>query len=121
MTIKAMIIDDEPFARDDLRYMLAAHPEVEVKWEAGRIDEARRLLEENTPDVVFLDIQLRGGSGFDLLESIDPQKTNYIFVTALEECVPVTRQTDAVACITKPVMAPALAASLKKLKHKPTV
>ena len=116
-----MIIDDEPFARDDLRYMLAGRPEVEVQWEAGRIDEARKLLEENTPDVVFLDIQLRGGSGFDLLAGIDPQKTSCIFVTALEECVPLARQTDAVACLTKPVMAPALAASLKKLEPKTTV
>jgi two-component system LytT family response regulator len=121
MTIKAMIIDDEPFARDDLRYMLAEHPEVEVKWEAGRIDEARRLLEENTPDVVFLDIQLRGGSGFDLIAGIDPQKTSYIFVTALEECLPLTHQTDAIDCLTKPVMAPALAESLQKLKHKTAV
>jgi DNA-binding LytR/AlgR family response regulator len=116
MTIKAMIIDDEPFARDDLRYMLTAHPEVKVKWEAGRIDESRRLLEKNTPDVVFLDIQLRGGSGFDLLADIDPIRTSVIFVTARDDCVQQALETSAVGCITKPVMAADLAESIKKLK-----
>ena len=44
MPLKAMIIDDEPFARDDLRYMLAAHEDIEVAWEAGKFDEAKSQL-----------------------------------------------------------------------------
>ncbi len=116
MTIKAMIIDDEPFVRDDLRYMLSAHQEIEVAWEAGRMDEARKLLSENRPDVVFLDIQLRGGSGFELIKDIDPS-IRIIFVTAHEDSVKQTFLQDAIDCITKPVTAGRLADSVEKLKR----
>ena len=59
MPLKAMIIDDEPFARDDLRYMLSKHKDVEVLWEAGKIEEARKILTQNSPDILFLDGALR--------------------------------------------------------------
>lgn len=65
-----MIIDDEPFAREDLRHMLSAHKDVEIAWEAGKFAEAKKMLEENQPDVVFMDVQLRGGNGFELLTEI---------------------------------------------------
>jgi len=116
MPLKVMIIDDEPFARDDLRYMLSEHQEVEVQWEAGKIDEARRLLAENEPDVVFLDIQLRGGSGFDLLPDIPEGNTRVIFVTAHDEYTQQALATDAIDCLLKPVSADRLADSLEKLK-----
>ncbi len=117
MSLKAMIIDDEPFVRDDLRYMLSAHQEIEVAWEAGRMDEARELLSENRPDIVFLDVQLRGGSGIDLLPDIDPS-TRIIFVTAHEESVKQAIFQDAIDCISKPVTADRLADSLNKLLKK---
>ncbi len=116
MTIKAMIIDDEPFVRDDLRYMLSAHQEIEVVWEAGRMDEAKKILSENRPDVVFLDVQLRGGSGFDLLPDIDPS-THIIFVTGHEESAKLNPYADAIDCISKPVTAGRLADSVEKLKR----
>ncbi len=115
LPIKAMIIDDEPFVRDDLRYMLSAHDEIEVAWEAGKLDEARKLLSENRPDVIFLDIQLRGGSGIDLIPDIDPE-TRIIFVSAREENMKQIPEADAVDYILKPVSAECLAKSLKKLK-----
>ena len=116
MMIKAMIIDDEPFARDDLRYMLAGDPEIEVQWEAARMDEARSLLAKHCPDVVFLDIELRGGTGFELVPSIDQEKTKVIFVTGHDAYVEQALETGALACLTKPVTARCLAASLEKLK-----
>ena len=118
MTIKAMIVDDEPFARDDLRYMLAGYPEVDVQWEAAKMDEARSLLAKHCPDVVFLDIELRGGSGFELLPSIDPEKTKVIFVTGHDAYVEQALEIGALDCITKPVAAHCLAASLEKLKGR---
>ncbi len=114
--IKAMIIDDEPFVREDLKYMLSAHQEVEVVWEAGRLDEARALLSKNRPDVVFLDIQLRGGSGMDLIPDIDPE-TDIIFVSAHEESLKQISEKDALDRIYKPVSVERLAQSLKKLNR----
>ena len=58
MPIKVLIVDDEPFAREDLRYMLARHQDIEVIWEAGKIDEARQAQEAAadcmTDDLVFV-------------------------------------------------------------------
>ncbi len=116
MPIKAMIIDDEPFVRDDLKYMLSAHQEIEVAWEAGKIDEAKKILSDNRPDVVFLDIQLRGGSGLDLIPNINPE-TRVIFVTAHQEDAKQAVETDSVDCIPKPVTAQRLAKTLEKLKR----
>ena len=55
MPLKVLIVDDEPFAREDLRYMLGKHSDIEVIWEAEKIDEARKILARNTPDVVFIE------------------------------------------------------------------
>ena len=109
MPLKAMIIDDEPFARDDLCYMLAEHDDIEVAWEAGKFDEDQKMLVENRPDVVFLDLQLRGGSGFDLLPDIQSVSTRVILVNAHEEYAPQVQSTDAVDCLLKPVSADCLA------------
>ena len=117
MTIKAMIVDDEPFARQDLRYMLARHPEIEVKWEAAKMDEAQRLLTTHCPDVVFLDIELRGGFGFELVAYIDPHKTCVIFVTGHDAYVEQAFEHGALDCLSKPVAARNLARSLRKLEH----
>ena len=117
MSLKAMIIDDEPFARDDLRYMLAEHDDIEVVWEAGKFDEAKKLLAENRPDVVFLDLRLRGGSGFDLLADIEAASTRVIIVTAHEEYTDRTLPSVAVDCLLKPVSAECLAAALTHLKQ----
>ena len=70
--IRAVIIDDEPFARVDLACALEGLPELkfEILGEAGSILDARRLLGKVLPEVVFLDLDLRGGSGLDLLDSI---------------------------------------------------
>lgn len=117
MTIKAMIVDDEPFARQDMRHMLSQHSQVEVKWEAARMDEAQRLLATHCPDVVFLDIELRGGSGFDLILKINRKKTKVIFVTGHDANLVQARQTGALDCLLKPVAADVLSVCLDKLKH----
>ena len=65
--MKAMIIDDEPPARRELRRLLADFSWVEVVGEAGNVDHAAEMVEWLTPELLFLDIQMPGGSGFDLL------------------------------------------------------
>ncbi len=117
MSITAMIVDDEPFAREDLRYMLSEDPDIEVKWEADRVDEAKRLLADICPDVIFLDIDLRGGSGFEVITDIDPKKTIVIFVTGHDEYRKKAIKTGALDCILKPVSPDYISKSLKKLKQ----
>ena len=116
--LKALIIDDEPFARDDLRHMLAAHKDVEIAWETGKLDEAKKLLRENKPDVVFLDVQLRGGTGFDLLPEIQSVATRVIFVTAHDRYAPQALKSGAVDCLFKPVSASRLDDAMTHLKHR---
>ena len=113
-----MIIDDEPYARDDLRHMLSAHKDVEIAWEAGKLDEARKLLAENKPDVVFLDVQLRGGTGFDLLTEIQSAASRVIFVTAHDRYAEKAHQTGAVDCLLKPVSASRLNDAMTHLKRR---
>ena len=117
MPLKVLIVDDEPFAREDLRYMLAEHQDIEVIWEAGKIEEARNILAGNRPDVVFLDVQLRGGSGFDLLPDIQSIEASVIFVTAHGSCEKKALESGALDFLFKPVAADRLSDSLMKARH----
>jgi two-component system LytT family response regulator len=69
--MRALIVDDERIARQELRRLLAAHPEIEVAGEARTGEEALELIERLEPDVVFLDIRMPGMNGFDLLLNLD--------------------------------------------------
>ena len=69
--MKAMIIDDEPLARRELGRLLLEFPWVEIVGEAGQIVEAAEKIETLTPELLFLDIQMPGGSGFDLLARLE--------------------------------------------------
>lgn len=82
--IKALIVDDEPLARTALATLLAEHGQVEIIGMAGCIKEARALLARQTPDVVFLDMEMPGGSGL-ALEPFIPASTRTIFVTAFSD------------------------------------
>ena len=115
MKLKAMIVDDEPFARDDLRHMLACQKEIEVICEAGTIAEAQKQLSEKKLDVVFLDIQLRGGSGFELIPFVN-RSTDIIFTTAFDEYAVRAFEINALDYILKPVTAERLCASIDRLK-----
>ena len=68
--VTALLVDDEPLANTRMRELLAAHPEIDVVGEAGSVADTRVFLEMRPPDVVFLDVELPGGSGFDLLASV---------------------------------------------------
>jgi DNA-binding LytR/AlgR family response regulator len=69
--MKALIVDDEPPARRELRRLLAEFPWIEIVGEAGNVDEAAGKVASLSPDLLFLDIQMPGGSGFDLLARLD--------------------------------------------------
>ena len=84
--ITAIIIDDEQNSRDTLRMMLEAMcPDVKIAGEAKNITEGRKLISKQKPKIVFLDIQMPGGTGFDLLQSLDRMDFKVIFTTAYNE------------------------------------
>jgi len=96
-------VDDERLARRMLRTLLEAEPEVEVVGEAGRAHDAVRLLQEQRPDVVFLDIQMPGMDGFELLSRAGPENVGQvIFVTAHDRFAAKAFEVDAIDYILKP-------------------
>jgi two-component system LytT family response regulator len=116
--MKALIVDDEPLARRELRRLLAAHPSIEIVGEAGDIDEAHERIESLGPGVVFLDIQMPGGSGFDLLAQLD-WVPRIIFTTAYDRYAVKAFDVNALDYLLKPIEPERLAAALDKLEATP--
>jgi two-component system LytT family response regulator len=117
--MRALVIDDEPLARRELRRLLGAIVGIEVVGEAGNIDEARERIERLAPDVVFLDIQMPGGTGFDLLAQLD-RVPRVIFTTAYDQYAVKAFEVNALDYLLKPVEPERLAAALRKLQSAPS-
>ena len=113
--MKAMIIDDEPPARRELRRLLTGFPWVEIVGEAGNVDQAAGMVETLSPELLFLDIQMPGGSGFDLLARLEdvPQ---VIFTTAYDEHAVRAFKVDALDYLLKPIEPARLAEALGRVK-----
>ncbi|MFH1851920.1 MAG: LytTR family DNA-binding domain-containing protein [Candidatus Neomarinimicrobiota bacterium] len=99
---KALIIDDERLARKDLRDLLSEINEIEIVGEADSVVSAQEAIQKLRPDVIFLDIQMPGESGFDLLEKIDAE-LKIIFVTAYDEFAIRAFDVNALDYLLKPV------------------
>ncbi|MEL6615794.1 MAG: LytTR family DNA-binding domain-containing protein [Bacteroidota bacterium] len=120
MSRRAVLVDDERLARVELRRLLAAHPEVEVVGEASGAPEARALLADlaeagTPPDVLFLDVQMPGETGFDLLASLESVPPAVVFVTAYDEHALRAFEVSAADYLVKPVAPERLAAALARL------
>ena len=113
--MKAMIIDAEPPARRELRRLLTGFPWVEIVGEAGSVDQAAGMVETLSPELLFLDIQMPGGSGFDLLARLEdvPQ---VIFTTAYDEHAVRAFKVDALDYLLKPIEPARLAEALGRVK-----
>jgi two-component system LytT family response regulator len=111
---RALLIDDEAAVRGDLRIKLRAHPEVVVVGEAATVGEARTLLAGAAYDLVFLDIQLIGGTGFELVPQVQPG-AKVVFVTAYDRFALRAFEVNALDYLLKPVRADRLAESLRRL------
>ncbi len=86
MSIKSILVDDEPKSRSNLRDLLNEYcKQVEIIGEAASATEALKLLQQTQADLVFLDIEMPGGSGFDLLKSLNDQQFEVVFVTAFDK------------------------------------
>ncbi len=112
--LKAIIVDDERLARVNMRKLLEPYPEIEIAGEAGSCDEAVKLINLHKPRLVFLDIQLSGETGFDLLEIID-NSIKIIFVTAFDEYAIRAFEVNAIDYLLKPVNPERLKASIERL------
>jgi two-component system LytT family response regulator len=112
--IKAIIIDDERLARNELRKLLQEFPEIEVIAEAANASEGLERIENLSPDLVFLDIQMPGKTGFDLLAELD-RAPNVIFTTAYDEYALKAFEVNALDYLLKPVEPKRLADAIQKL------
>jgi two-component system LytT family response regulator len=115
--LKALVVDDEPFARADLRGFMEDERSFEVVWEAGSIAEARRLLGHKELDVVFLDVQLREGYGFDLMVYIQ-ECTQVVFVTAYDQYALRAFEVNALDYLLKPVSTDRFRRCLNRVKER---
>ncbi|MFA6127747.1 MAG: response regulator [Bacteroidales bacterium] len=113
-TLKAIIVDDERLARVNLRKLLESHPRVEIIGEAASCSTAVELIRLYKPGLVFLDIQLNGETGFDLLEMTD-NSIEIIFVTAFDEYAIRAFEVNAADYLLKPVSPERLKTSLDRI------
>ncbi|WP_133273585.1 LytR/AlgR family response regulator transcription factor [Hymenobacter radiodurans] len=113
--MNALLIDDSRLARTELRHLLQAFSDVNVVGEAKNAAEARTQIQALNPDLLFLDIHMPGGSGFDLLASLEiaPQ---VIFTTAYDEYALRAFEVNALDYLLKPVQENRLAAALDKAR-----
>ena len=115
--MKALIIDDERLARKELTSLLAAHEQIIIVGEAGNADDAEAIIAEKRPDLLFLDINMPGRSGFELLESLD-HAPHVIFVTAYDEHALKAFSVNALDYLLKPIDPDRLAAAVGKLQDQ---
>ncbi len=112
--MKVIIIDDERLARQELKSMLSTYPGIEIAGECGDAKSAIETVNSIRPDVIFLDIQMPGKTGFDLLEDLTfvPE---VVFVTAHDEYAIKAFEVNALDYLLKPVQPARLSDTIKKL------
>ena len=117
MSITAIIIDDERLARKELTSLLAQYKKIEIIDEATNADEALIKINEKRPNLIFLDIQMPGKTGFDLLEELD-YIPEVIFTTAYDEYALKAFEVNALDYLLKPIEDDRLRDSIDKVAEK---
>ncbi|MEO6813089.1 MAG: response regulator [Ginsengibacter sp.] len=115
--LKVILIDDERLARSELKRLLQEFPDVEVIGEAANADEGIEKIETLNPDLIFLDIQMPGKTGFDMLTQLE-RLPHVIFVTAYDEYALKAFEVNALDYLMKPVEPKRLADALTKVRQK---
>jgi len=113
--MKALLVDDERLARAGLRRMLKAHDDVVVVGEAANAGEATAQVLRLQPDIVFLDVEMPGKSGLQLLDELD-DLPNVIFTTAYQDYAVRAFEVSALDYLVKPISAERLASALDKVR-----
>jgi len=114
-TFKSIIVDDEELAREDLKVLLKDFKEIEIIGESETVEETKALIKKLDPDLIFLDIQMPGKSGFELLEEIQIN-AKIIFVTAYDEYAIRAFEVNAKDYLLKPVIKERLSLAIDRLK-----
>jgi len=117
MPIKTIIVDDERLARSELKKLLQDFPDIEVADEAANADEGIEKIELQNPDLVFLDIQMPGKTGFDLLAELE-KAPHVIFTTAYDEYALKAFEVNALDYLLKPVEPKRLTDAVHKLQYE---
>ena len=112
--IRAVIIDDERLARNELKKLLLEFPEIEVIAEAANANEGIEKIDSLNPDLIFLDIQMPGKTGFDMLAELD-KAPDVIFTTAYDDYALKAFEVNALDYLLKPVEPKRLADAIQKL------
>jgi two-component system LytT family response regulator len=116
MIKKAIIIDDERLARNELKKLLSEYPEIEIVAEAANAAEGIQRIEEFQPDLIFLDIQMPGKTGFEMLSELD-RAPHVIFTTAYDEYALRAFEVNALDYLLKPIEPKRLSDAIQKLEH----
>ncbi len=112
--MKAVIIDDERLARVELRRLLAPFKEIDIAGEAVNVEDALNKISELNPDLIFLDIQMPGKNGFELLEELD-SVPKVVFTTAYDEYALKAFEYNALDYLLKPIEPKRLEEAIKKI------
>jgi two-component system, LytTR family, response regulator len=120
MTLKSIIVDDETTSRNVLREYLRKYcPDVNVVAEADAVDTALPLIRQHQPDIVFLDVEMPRGNGFDLLEQLgEGIEFETVFVTAFDHYAIQALNYSAAYYLLKPVSIDDLIAAVDKIKKQ---
>lgn len=113
--IRTLIVDDEPPARERLTALLAVHPQIEIVGEAADVETAFEAYEREHPDLIFLDIQLPRGSGFELIPRLSPAPS-IIFLTAFDRYALRAFEVNALDYLLKPIHPDRLREALTRVK-----
>ena len=114
MKLRAIIVDDEPIARDRLRRLLSEYPQVEVAGEYGDGKSAIAGYTQCKPNLLFLDIQMPGMNGFDVIDELQPKHAAAVFVTAYDNYAIRAFEACALDYLLKPVAPERLAATIAR-------
>lgn len=116
--MRTILIDDERLARKELRTLLGSFEELEIIGEAANADEGKAIIESERPDLIFLDIQMPGKTGFEMLQDLD-YLPKVIFVTAYDEYALRAFEVNALDYLLKPIDEERLEEAIKKLAEAP--
>ena len=114
--MRALVVDDERLARMELRRLLRAHPDVNVVGEATHVTDALAQIERTAPDLLLLDIEMPGGTGFDVLTQLDGSAPQVIFTTAYDQHALRAFEVNALDYLVKPVEPARLARALERVR-----
>lgn len=116
MDIRTILIDDEDLSRQEMRHLLTAYPDIRIVDEAANAGEALAKIRQHRPELIFLDINMPGKNGFELLDELD-ESPHVVFVTAYDEFAVRAFETNALDYLLKPVRPERLQKTIESLRE----